>query len=206
MKLKKIASLMLAGVMAVSMLAGCSGKTEEKPGTENPEVTPVTGAAAVVNAELDDKKDIIEFGNDAGLQSVLTNYFEKNVNKPSDMTGYQSKTTVSPENGQGAMMQALSKVTGYKVDGFYYDIVNDNTSKTTAMEVYVLSGKLLTEENALKLVGQHLDTVSMPEEDTSGNKRYSYTGNVAAVNAQTKGKTENVWVIGVTITQTPADK
>ena len=203
MKLKKIASLMLAGIMAVSMLAGCKTATEP---TEEPEVTPVTGAAAVVNAELDNNKELIEFSNDADLQNVLSNWFEKNVNKPSDMNSYQDKVTVSPEDGRGPMMQALMGVTGYKVGGFYYNIVNTNNSKTTAMEVYVLSGNLLTEENALMLVGQHLDTVNLPEDKNDGDKSYSYTGSIAAVNAKTKGETENVWVIGVTITQTPADK
>ena len=47
MKLKKIASLMLAGIMAVSMLAGCNGKTttNENPGqTEEPTTSNVTQA------------------------------------------------------------------------------------------------------------------------------------------------------------------
>ncbi|OUN39364.1 hypothetical protein B5G28_05910 [Faecalibacterium sp. An77] len=40
MKLKKIASLMLAGVMAVSMLAGCSGNTTDNGGASSGDTTP----------------------------------------------------------------------------------------------------------------------------------------------------------------------
>ena len=49
MKLKKIASLMLAGVMAVSMLAGCSGKTDDDNGGQPPvDNGTVTGLSAEV--------------------------------------------------------------------------------------------------------------------------------------------------------------
>ena len=73
MKLKKIASLMLAGIMAVSMLTACGGKTtgneEEKP----PVVDPVdTSFAASVNDLLStEQKNVITFTNDSTLNGVL---------------------------------------------------------------------------------------------------------------------------------------
>ena len=55
MKLKKIASLMLAGVMAVSMLAGCKGSANS--GEEENPVVPTTGIVADANGVLtDDQK------------------------------------------------------------------------------------------------------------------------------------------------------
>ena len=55
MKLKKIASLMLAGIMAVSMLAGCkSGNANENPG-EQPENPVVSNAADYANQTLSAK-------------------------------------------------------------------------------------------------------------------------------------------------------
>ena len=74
MKLKKIASLMLAGVMAVSMLAGCS-TTGVEP-TPNPDddvnVTPVTGKSAVFEAALSDLADVkISMSDSADLQAAL---------------------------------------------------------------------------------------------------------------------------------------
>ena len=70
MKLKKIASLMLAGVMAVSMLAGCSGKPAEENKPETPTVQPGT-ASAVIDALSDDTTSKVAFTDDASLQAVL---------------------------------------------------------------------------------------------------------------------------------------
>ena len=55
MKLKKIASLALAGIMAVSMLAGCNG-TGNKPIPRLPAVTTTTGLVSAV-------KDAIKIEN-----------------------------------------------------------------------------------------------------------------------------------------------
>ena len=214
MKLKKIASLMLAGVMAVSMLAGCSGKTEEKPGEEVPEVTPITGAASVINSQLDNKKDQIEFNNDAELGNLLTQWCNANLKKPSDLKDYQDNTVaintpnVNGYNDGEKVAKWAQNLYGADGVGIAGVIKNNNTSKKTALEVFIMSGKLLTEENALRLIGQYVDSanVNLHEDSGNGDTSYSYTGSVAAVNAQTKGKTENVWVIGITITQTPADK
>ena len=68
MKLKKIASLMLAGVMAISMLAGCSNGGN----TEKPE-EPATGVnATTVIAALDKKvTDKVTFTASSSLQTTL---------------------------------------------------------------------------------------------------------------------------------------
>ena len=66
MKLKKIASLMLAGVMAVSMLAGCAGKGETKP------EEPATGvnATTVIAALGKDFTKNVTFSASSELQTV----------------------------------------------------------------------------------------------------------------------------------------
>ena len=57
MKLKKIASLMLAGIMAVSMLAACGeGKGNENPGSSS---STVTENKTLTDAVLDESKDYI---------------------------------------------------------------------------------------------------------------------------------------------------
>ena len=85
MKLKKIASLMLAGVMAISMLAGCSGKGETKP------EEPATGVNAnTVIAALDkDTTKNVTFTASASLQATA----EKAVTYVND--GVVSKFDVS---------------------------------------------------------------------------------------------------------------
>ena len=89
MKLKKIASLMLAGVMAVSMLAGCSGKTETKPeGEGNGEGTTASGYSAKLESYLSDEvKDMenVSFQDDAkqatALESAVKNISANEVLK-----------------------------------------------------------------------------------------------------------------------------
>ena len=74
MKLKKIASLALAGIMAVSMLTACGegGKKEEDPSSS--EVTTVSGAAAALNNALSQNKDVVEFEDDSNLDKNLEAY------------------------------------------------------------------------------------------------------------------------------------
>ena len=73
MKLKKIASLALAGVMAVSMLAGCSTTSNEpQEPTTPPTTTPVSGKSAVFEAQLSDLADMkITMEDNADLQAAL---------------------------------------------------------------------------------------------------------------------------------------
>ena len=52
MKLKKIASLMLAGIMAVSMLAGCKSNTINEQPNEQPEEPASAGYSAMVGKNL----------------------------------------------------------------------------------------------------------------------------------------------------------
>ena len=71
MKLKKIASLMLAGVMAVSMLAGCNTTSVDPEPT--PEPTPATGYSVEMASNLSDaaKKDYIAFEDNADDLAAL---------------------------------------------------------------------------------------------------------------------------------------
>ena len=73
MKLKKIASLALAGVMAVSMLAGCSTTSNEpQEPTTPPTTTPVSGKSAVFEAQLTPLADVkITMEDNADLQAAL---------------------------------------------------------------------------------------------------------------------------------------
>ena len=69
MKLKKIASLMLAGVMAVSMLAGCSNKGGASSEGQNDEPTGINAAAVIAALDKDTTKNVT-FSADAGLQAT----------------------------------------------------------------------------------------------------------------------------------------
>ena len=73
MKLKKIASLALAGVMAVSMLTACgSNAIDEQPPVDNGNDTTVTGYSAKLQSELSAiAADHITFSDSSELNSAL---------------------------------------------------------------------------------------------------------------------------------------
>ena len=77
MKLKKIASLMLAGIMAVSMLAGCNGEPTPDPDNNGNGGVTVTGHSVDMGKALKDlacikDKDYITFADNAAPTLVAT--------------------------------------------------------------------------------------------------------------------------------------
>ena len=71
MKLKKIASLMLAGVMAVSMLAGCSGNGSNNNNNDDPVVVPGVNVANVISQLDSDTTDKVTFSAGNDIQDAL---------------------------------------------------------------------------------------------------------------------------------------
>ena len=72
MKLKKIASLMLAGVMAVSMLAGCQTTSNDQPTQPEQPTTPATGYSATVQSKLSQISNVkLTLSDDANLDKAL---------------------------------------------------------------------------------------------------------------------------------------
>ena len=72
MKLKKIASLMLAGIMAVSMLAGCKSNTINEQPNEQPEEPASAGYSAMVGKNLSaDAASKVNMVDSTDLDSAL---------------------------------------------------------------------------------------------------------------------------------------
>ena len=220
MKLKKIASLMLAGIMAVSMLAACGEASSNS--TETPDVTPVTGVAATVNGELDKNAKKISFTEDSVLTNLLTNYYKENPIK--DVTWNAGHANLIPVKSadEAGLWNAVKDL--YSVD---QDDVNDiagvndhkqwmtSAGSKTFVNIYWVNNDFVTKEDAMRMVGQKMDGLTLPADNkyTDADKKvhnadldYTYTGTVAAIEAESKGGTESVWVIAVTVTQTATDK
>ena len=73
MKLKKIASLMLAGIMAVSMLAACGEGKKDDSSSSSSESTTASGYSAMLADELKDlaDEDYIDFKDSESDQKAL---------------------------------------------------------------------------------------------------------------------------------------
>ena len=104
MKLKKIASLALVGVMAVSMLAGCATANVEPEQPDKPE-TPATSAAAdALYSELTGSaKEMVTAVADADLDSALDNAVAKYWNYGSMTAGDVFQDEINRVNYAGVV-------------------------------------------------------------------------------------------------------
>ena len=183
MKLKKIASLALAGVMAVSMLTACGGNTVNEPEQPNqPEEPGITGFAASVNDELSTSVyNTVHFDSDASLTAALNSIAAKLdshiLNRQAgfvttvDAQDFRSLMNVNVNNSLTAWADNVAKKSGfadpthtYAGRGNYGDpytndhwqfFKNDTTDTTTIADLVVIRGDL-TQTGLAKRVAQYL--------------------------------------------------
>ena len=207
MKLKKIASLMLAGIMAVSMLTACGGNTtgneEEKP----PVVDPVDNSfAASVNDLLStEEKNVITFTNDSTLNGVLAKV-APTIDSWNLMTfnmgaGHVFVTDARDMRHLLGIDRDNSMVFGKKL--FY----NTATSATTAADIFVVDGSY-TEEGVAEFVAEYVDHLMngyhMPAVGAEKVPyRYAYTGSIACTKVTNLSGDFESYVVAFTMTQTP---
>ena len=168
MKLKKIASLMLAGVMAVSMLTACGGNTTDdtqKP--EEPDVTPSTSASAqtlVSNMSKEAQNKVTAVANSdltAALQSAVEDYFTN-----ADVVKYGSLfEIVDTWYGVGpndARQTDIGEALVENLKPYTTEIANlnkltdDKTDPFTAVEVYGVNGSV-SDKDLLEQLGHKID-------------------------------------------------
>ena len=231
MKLKKIASLMLAGVMAVSMLTACGeGKTDpENP--DNPVVVPETGIVAAVNNGQNAHNDVkITFTSDSTLDAALASAVKAFGEEPGSYELYARIMALTGIEGNMELISGGAHTYNGMVDG---SVVAGKANGTTgwkaneakdgadgdvvtALETVVInSSKQLTEEMAMKQVASEINdkivalkATSYEKGTTLGGQKYcdySYTGNVSMVKVVKADSTVN-YCFAYTITQTTSVK
>ena len=198
MKLKKIASLMLAGIMAVSMLAACGDKAASSTPAESE--TPVDSSfATAVNNELStSQKNTLKLGADANVSKAL-----KTVSVA--VSGTQTDAVVYPEHGLADDFRNLLGVTS-GVSIVYTTFDDDVTSKETGACLIILTGDY-TEKGLAKAVANELgeqviaDNV-LPAHDSTNKYQYSYSGAIDYVKVNNVVGEQSVYVVGLMVTQT----
>ena len=185
------------------MLAGCKDNSSSSSEGDGTVVTPVSGVAASINAELDDNKDVIEFTDNTKIQNLLETYFADN--DLSVKIANSEDITISYNGSDGSLGNLVANYV--KVTNSDYVITEliangyDGTDKADKdiLNVFVLNSKKLTKEAALKLVGQYLDDANLPKMSNDTTCDYEYTGSVAMVEAKTENDAKGAWVIAVTV-------
>ena len=224
MKLKKIASLMLAGVMAVSMLAGCGeGSSSSSSEPTNP-VTPVaTGIAGAVNAARNDyaKNSLkLTYNESSSLAEILQTIAQDKYGKDSDAVkgiagpdGYadakmvagtdsmyskiSSKLAGGADAANGTNVAALAKGTHKYVRIF---TVGGNYSIQAAGNMIAANATGASELNNL------VDKMPLHNNNADPDVKASYTADIAAVKVTSNVDSKvNAWVIAVVYTQTVAE-
>ena len=183
MKLKKIASLALAGIMAVSMLTACGGNTINEPEQPNqPEEPAISGFAASVNDELSPKVyNTVHFGSDASLTAALNSIAAKldsNIlNRQAgfvttvDAQDFRSLMNVNVNNSLTTKKNVNTNVVSFSdptttngVNNYggnggnvetWQFFKNDTTDTTTIADLVVIRGDL-TQTGLAKRVAQYL--------------------------------------------------
>lgn len=199
MKLNKMLALALSGVMAVSMLAGCSGAPSNgEEGQEQPPVA-ATGAAAVLN----DEQDIIEFTNGSTTQLELaTSMLNANEMYANGLV-VLSNTNKVYNNLEDMGVENLTNSWASK-----FNTNQDPDKAETTVVVFAVKGTDKSMNNALKAVANDQIKEGLKKEEVVGGKlyTYSYTGSVSAVTATSIDGTTSTNYVMLTITRNLAKR
>ena len=192
MKLNKVLALALSGIMAVSMLAGCSNNTN---GGKDEQV-PATGiVAAVNNGQSADNKVKITFTADATLDSSL--------NKAIIAAGEDANFDAV----QVKLMPMLKDAVAVTTSDIAQTLNTKKVGKVTGVEVFSING-LYSEEAAEKEAAKSIDAMiaTLKENTVTGNTKvgdtyykYDYTGSVSMVKAS-KNDGTTTYFVAVAIT------
>ena len=225
MKLKKIASLALAGVMAVSMLAGCANKPGNNDGNQGGEVVGSTPAiVTAVNNGQDADNDVKITFTDAGdlmtaLQQavslkgsgIVTDLTKQNkaqqaakdlLNEVVMLTGFGGKISGTTANAEANEWKVLTD-----------DAKEAGTESAMMLKCYKAADYANTESFVLLQAAEDVDAqLTALKADTSEGKKpgqdyfkYEYTGKVGMLTYKTvDGTTYYVVLTAVTRTATEA--
>ncbi len=221
MKLKKIASLMLAGVMAVSMLAGCSGDGNKEENGGNTEVKPTVSNAVTV---MNDAQSAVKFEANPDFDAALAAAAKKAAHEEVSKAGYTVKAVVNG-NVSDELTKKLDVNAGLVTsegEDIYFNGKNESAQKggtsATLTGLWIVEANGLTEKAALEQVaktmkgnyvnGDKTESPKYPETVTldDGDHAATYTGNVSivTVNTSDEGETATAYYIAVSVTQTLA--
>ena len=183
MKLKKIASLMLAGIMAVSMLAGCKSADNGNGGASSSEQTGTSNAATVLQDNLSgDARRIVKTAAansnlDAALKNAVDTYFNYSdlsySFKFDDVLFLKNDLCDTNNKINKAVVDAMSAKDSVEL----LDSTNDKT--TVAVEVYAVNASV-SDTEALEMlaakISPYLESRPEKSDDVDGsNYDYSYT-------------------------------
>ena len=216
MKLKKIASLMLTGVMAVSMLAGCSGKGNGNDGEPENPVVPTTGVVAYANDSLSaDSKEEFSYTASTELDAILKDLASNTSDFSSTIIEGIFNDTNLKWGPAGVVNKLNGKLNGL-VDGNFAEAPANGVSDHYGY-VYGVSGKLSEKEAVAKIASNFAENfvlsikddndvggIKCPPTVTYNGDTYdcAYSAEISAVKvSNSSASNESAWVVAIVLTQ-----
>lgn len=210
MKLNKVLALALSGIMAVSMLAGCSTGNKDDNTDQGTVVT--TNAADVLNKT----QSTVKFADDATLNGYMV---AVDSLKPSVVKTLE-KTTLNSLAATDAAVTAIkdkmiSKDAANVAANFNTFSTNGGTATkkddVTQTVFYAIDAeKVISIEHLMTKLSDTMNTSTFKTKVTVSGADYtaSYTGAVSVkkVSATDENDSYNAYVIAVSVTRTLGDK
>ena len=221
MKLKKIASLMLAGVMAVSMLAACG----ESNSTTTPVVPPVDDntATSAISAALNDQlfskqADLLSFESNSKLASLLDRIAEddEDFEIRDDLVRGAGRPTLLNPFGADAdvanIVNAAFNGTNPAVNMTNVDILVNHDDNQAYLYVYTVDGSMQDVDQIARAVmngvfGNGLqdhvyDVAGIVDNGfTPERMDYEYKGYAEMVKITNDNSSDTAWVVAVLVEQ-----
>ena len=202
MKLKKIASLMLAGIMAVSMLTACGDSTTDNTGDNSSSSQPTVSNASNVmwNGMNKDARDIV----DPVANATLENSLRKNVEiygNLDNVVEYVLSHIISSGDGQKNTTATPVDVSNIIIwDKIAQDmgitnecgdcLAKDNGKDAAALRLYATNFSV-SDQYALEYVGQLIDEeiAELPviSEDETVEYDYEISASIVSENIANEG-------------------
>ena len=204
MKLNKVLALALSGVMAVSMLAGCSTDKKEEG---NAQVAPTTSNAVSV---MNDAQSLVKFESDTDLDAALAAAAKKAEHatvKNAPLTLTTSQNTSDAVYNELVKKLPVGEVGG---DVLFNSDTADAGKTLTKTALYMVEADGLTEKAALEQIASAMKASKdyYPElvEKSGDYYKASYTGSVSVVTVTTAdgGNTATAYYIAISVTQSVA--
>ena len=204
MKLKKIASLMLAGIMAVSMLAGCkSGSADNGNAGSSSSQPTTTGVVAAVDAGIKswNKGLTVSVESSKNMDAAIADLFKKSENKKvSDAEIVKVLNDVFGSNMKNNVNGALLTSTNFTSA----PAINDaNRYRFVIIPVTKANGDVNT--YAGNIIGAGISELGLKNvvDDDTGAKKVDvdYTLYVTAEQATMADNSVGTYVIGVMVAE-----
>ena len=211
MKLKKIASLMLAGIMAVSMLAGCKSGSNNNNNDDSSSSQPTVQTSELSGILNETRTDWVKtnlklsYTDSSSLNKILSAVAEDVYGSDSDAVetaAGKNNFASAADVTAGVGSKISEKMNGTFVTAFNSFAAGKGTYKM--VKVYTVGGGY-DEKAAGNAIASSLNNVvgSANAVVSNGTLRADYSAEVAAVKVTSNDHPEqNAWVIAVVYTQT----